>query len=840
MNVIATIVCALLSLFIGLFVFLAGTSYQIMLHVPNAGLDVYAWTFHLFGHELKLWHFDPMGAVRYAVDSGILGFDGFSNEVLMMLAIGALVWIVLLIISSRIMTLFANKKTDIHGSSRWATDREMKGMGLLKGTGVVLGQTAKAKYISVRPKKPKRKKGESRADYRTRLVSFNPAKKEMAFVKEGEVISQATNAHTLIVGSTRSGKGVSCIIPTEFRWGESLIVLDPKAEGWDISANYRARFSYTFKFQPEKPDESVHYNPLLSIRRGKQAIPDIQNLAYILIPSNPGAKDPFWDNEARKLFAAAVGYVIYCEEPKKKTFAQVYSIFSNSEALQNLPQKTADGRDIDPQMSAVKKYLTHYADKAKNYLATAGAPEHLREKEKRRDTLSEEERKQLDEDMKKYLSEDDKNSLRRIQQDLEYFANCEDKQLSSVVSTMLSQLQVIADPNVQAVTDRSDFTMDDFVMGVPDETGKRHPMSMYICVSLSSMQRLVPLINIFYSQAITLLSRDLDMKRPFRLLLIFDEFRQLGKMDIVERALSLTAGYGILCMIAIQSFDQLRVLYDSEAMFIDNFAYQVVLRVNDEQTSQKIERILGQQTVRHKRTSFSKKRDVLVHDGENITIEDTGRPLMTSDEIRTMGDNECIIIQSGEHPYKGKKIRYYLDDRFRKLYIGKNGKNLPVPLIKDNLPHKQEYEKNNEGEKSEYIGIDGEGWHQLLGADSYELTQKMKTKDEEEAKKEAEEKKKSTAPDPKNAIPAEENVKVSDKGDENAKEPYSDLNEEAEELRRRNLASNILLLWDITREIEADEEFESSIREMAETYDSENAEEIVNELLYRREAGSAR
>ena len=144
--------------------------------------------------------------------------------------------------------------------------------------------------------------------------------------------------------------------------------------------------------------------------------------------------------------------------------------------------------------------------------------------------------------------EEDIHNIDRIRQDLEYFAGCESRQLSSVVSTMMSNLQVIADPNVQEVTSRSDFTMEDFVDGVADDTGKKRPVSLYLCMSLASMQRLIPIMKIFYEQAITLLTRctpEECKKRPYRLLLIFDEFRQMGKMDIVEKALALSAGFTV-------------------------------------------------------------------------------------------------------------------------------------------------------------------------------------------------------------------------------------------------------------------------------------------------------
>lgn len=699
--IIAKFICSILSIIISVFTFFSGTAY-----ITKPGFGVAK--IRLFGKFRDIFYPEPMLGLRYLLDEGYLGV---TRGVLVWLAISALLWLFLQIASSRIIRLFANRKTDLHGSSRWATDKELRKKGLLMGVGFVLGQTAKATYKKKRAEKPKRKKGESRSDYKDRLRMWNPSEEVDVFKKKGELITQGKNAHTLIVGSTRSGKGVNCIIPTAFRWSESMIILDPKAECWQITSNFRSRFSWTFKFQPEKPDESVHYNPLLSIRRGKQAIPDIQNLSFILIPNNLEDKDPFWNNEARKLFAAVIGYVIYCEPPEKKTFTQVYSIFSNSTAMDDMKEtETEDEQGLSP----VKRYLTFYAKKAGEYLRSGCMPDDFRKKYEKRDSYPEKTRKQIEKEALKYLDDDDVNSLRRIQQDLVYFAGCEDKQLSSVVSTMTSQLQVIADPNVQSVTDRSDFTMEDFVYGVKDENGVNHPVSLYLCVSLSSLERLVPLIKIFYVQAITLLTRELDSKRPYRLLLIFDEFFQLGKMEIVEKALSLSAGYGILCAIAIQSFDQLRKLYQSEASFIDNFAYQVILKVSDESTSEKIEKILGQATRKHTSESFTGSMDTLVHRGEQISVQQMGRSLMTSAEIRAMDDNEILIIVSGEHPYKGKKIKYYMDDRFIPLYKDrKTGRTLPPPPISDNLPH-PECIRNGVNE-----GIDSAGWHSLAGVNAY-------------------------------------------------------------------------------------------------------------------------
>lgn len=720
MLVLARIICSLLSLLAGVFTFLCSTSYWILR--ITTGVERIAVT--VFGHTFRFLKLEPGIVVPYAMREGLIGFEEISDQVLVCMAASAALWLFLQIVSSRILRLFANRKTTLHGSSRWATLKELRRSGLLSGYGVILGQTHEAVYEKRKPKKPKRKAGESRVDYANRLMKFNPDERVFHLKRPGQLISQAKNNHTLIVGSTRSGKGVGVIIPTEFQWSESMIVFDPKGEGWDISANFRSRFSYTFRFEPEKPNQSIHYNPLLAIRRGRQTIPDIQNLGYILIPNNENDKDPFWSNEGRKLFCAVAGYVIYCEPPEKKTFAQIYSVFSNSAALDDADEDEEGQDDGQESLSMIKQYLFHYANKAEQYIQSGGMPPDFQQRWDERDSLSDKERKALEQEAKKYLDDDDKASLQRIWQDLIYFASCEDKQLSSVVSTMTSQLQVIADPNVQSVTDRSDFTMEDFVYGIRGEDGTRRPLSLYLIVSMSSLQRLVPLIKIFFEQAITLLCRDLDGKRPYRLLMMIDEFRQLGKMDVVEKALALSAGYGIILAVAIQSYDQLRVLYQSEAMFVDNFAFQVILRVNDEGTSQKIEKILGQATKQHTTTSFSGNNALMSSTSNTRNTSIMGRSLLTSEEIRTMPDDEAIIIQSGQHPYRAKKVMYYLDKRFRRFYVDAKGHNMKPPKVEDNFPHPEtfvypdeEARRRRDLSKAVFPGIDNEGWHELMGAD---------------------------------------------------------------------------------------------------------------------------
>ena len=666
--------------------------------------------FNLWNIHVPVYTFDIKSMLRIVGNEFSDLYMKLQLRTLVPFAIGLAVLLILHFTTIHLQSLIYNRKTTLHGSSRWMTEKEMRKTGLLhKGSGFVLGETREAEFAEV--------KGEQILD------------------RPGEIISQNGNAHTLVVGSTRSGKGVSCIIPTEFNWSDSMIVLDPKAEGWGISANHRAKFSYTFKFEPEKPHQSIHYNPLLSIRRGRQTMPDIQNLAFILIPLNENSKEPFWDNEARKLLSAVIGYVIYCEPPENKTFRHVYSIFTAPMEDVIKPKAEDDenafDQQDDPNESAVKKYLRQYAENVKTYRKRMKTmPEELEKQFLSRTKLGKAERAKIEKESQQYLTNDDMETLNRIQQDLAYFAGCEDRQLSSVVSTMMSNLHVIADPNVQEVTDRSDFVMEDFVQGVKDENGKVHPMSLYICVSLSSMKRLMPLIRMFYEQAITLLTRDLR-KNPYKLLLVFDEFYQMGRMDIVEKTLSISAGYGVLCAVVIQSYDQLQKLYPSEATFTDNFAYQVILRVNEQKTCEKVSAMRGEETKRHKKMGTSGNVYSIGTNSASFNTEQMGRELMTAEEVRTMPDDDCLIFASGKHPYKARKIRYYIDDRFRRLYLDRNGNILPAPetpeAIEENQPHPDAVETyeivdgDRKVTKTRRIGIDDEGWHLLLGFNAQAL-----------------------------------------------------------------------------------------------------------------------
>ena len=73
--------------------------------------------------------------------------------------------------------------------------------------------------------------------------------------------------HLLVVAPTRSGKGISIVVPTLLSWPESVMVLDIKGENWLLSAGWRQKnIGPCLRFEPTDPgDDCAKYNPLKEI-----------------------------------------------------------------------------------------------------------------------------------------------------------------------------------------------------------------------------------------------------------------------------------------------------------------------------------------------------------------------------------------------------------------------------------------------------------------------------------------------------------------------------------------------------------------------------------------------
>jgi type IV secretion system protein VirD4 len=125
----------------------------------------------------------------------------------------------------------------------------------------------------------------------------------------------AGHGHLLTVAPTRSGKGVSAVIPNLLLYPGSIVVTDPKGENYAVTAaRRRAMGQRVLAFDPfgviTAPADRATYNPLDHV----QSVDDARLLAdMIVIPD--GRTEAFWEEEARAVLVGLLLHALAEPEP---------------------------------------------------------------------------------------------------------------------------------------------------------------------------------------------------------------------------------------------------------------------------------------------------------------------------------------------------------------------------------------------------------------------------------------------------------------------------------------------------------------------------------------------
>ena len=270
---------------------------------------------------------------------------------------------------------------------------------------------------------------------------------------------------------------------------------------------------------------------------------------------------------------------------------------------------------------------------------------------------------------------------------------------SSIVSTALTFLGLYADPIVAAVTSESDFRIRDLTDG-------ERPLSLYLIVPPSDIDRTRPLVRLIMTMIGRRLTESLQVRRPtprqgllerltgalkapaptagsahrWRLLMCIDEFPQLGKLNFFQDQLAFVRGYGIKVFIIVQSKNQLDDRYGPRNSIIDNCRIRVLYTPNDDQTPQFISRMLGETTEVHQQKTYTGHRLSPWLGHIMVADQETARPLLTPGEVSVFPETDAIIFVAGQYPIRAKKIRYYEDDFFV-------ARVLPTPALRDQRPY---------------------------------------------------------------------------------------------------------------------------------------------------------
>jgi type IV secretion system protein VirD4 len=159
-------------------------------------------------------------------------------------------------------------------------------------------------------------------------------------------------------------------------------------------------------------------------------------------------------------------------------------------------------------------------------------------------------------------------------------------------------------------------------------------------------------------------------KNAVPVLLIVDEFKRLGKMDVLGEGFSYLAGYGIRTAAVFQSPAQIIAVYGVHmAREIEaNCGIQIFFTPSTFADAKDISERLGTQTVKTRSRSDARTAMFSSSTGNlgSMSYSEASRPLLMANEVEDMPGRLGLIFQPGAgRPILHRRIRFFEDRVFR-------------------------------------------------------------------------------------------------------------------------------------------------------------------------------
>ena len=421
----------------------------------------------------------------------------------------------------------------------------------------------------------------------------------------GRLLRYDGPAHLITLAPTRAGKGVGTVIPNLLGVDRSVLVIDPKGENARIAGEARRRLGTTHVLDPFEVSgmPSAAYNPLDRLSPDSLDLgEDAASLTEALVMDPPGqVSEAHWNEEAKAILGGLIMFCVCHEDRDRRTLA------------------------------TVREYLTLPPARLKALLE---------------------------------LMQDSDAASGLIARAANRFLGKADREAASVLSNAQRHTHFLDSPRITKVLSRSDFHFSDL----------RHRItSVFLVLPPNRMDAYSRWLRLLVSQALQDIARDAEtsvgaqgasQRLSSPTLFLLDEFAALGRLEAVERAMGLMAGYGLQLWPILQDMSQLKDLYGDRAnTFIANAGVQQVFGVNDFETAKWLSQMIGQETTGFQTDSFKPG------DNPSFSHNLTGRDLLTPDEIMQMPPNVQLLRVQGQPSALAQKLRYYADPEFKGLFV---------------------------------------------------------------------------------------------------------------------------------------------------------------------------
>lgn len=609
--------------------------------------------------------------------------------------------LILAFINTLIINYVTKSKGNIHGTAQLMDMSNLKELGYTNKRGVICGECEDA---VVKAKAKKGKDPVSGEPYASTALS-------LTLKKPGTLICHSGDINTLLLAPTGSGKGVGVIVPTLLSILKSVIVLDPKGENFEKTGQWRSKFSYVLKFDPTSFN-TLRFNPVLEIRDGIQyAFRDCDLIADIIFEKNKngGGNDAseYFNNSAKTIVTASLLHIRFSDH-NDKSFAGLRDFLVGGskeeiDRLLNAPQGQGEASpDLGKEQARIMAETKHYFVVTEEMYNEQNYTIH--DKDGTEITRNHFEDRHIAVGDKYYDPQLDDMIKKGAAEILQTNA----KEKASTWKTIASKIRLFDDPTVREATRASDFRIDDFL-----KTDR--PISLYLVVPYSDIERLAPIMKII----ITLLLKRLSGGQtsfghkalPYDILLILDEFPILGNFPVIAEEMGVLRGYGVFFLIVCQALNQLVDRYGQNHPFLDHCTVHIIYAPGNIGDAELYSRSIGNETVREEKVSRSGRLKI---GDSNLNYSDNclGRALFDAADIMRIPKDKFLLRIQNEQPYIGTKVVYYMDYRFK----DKVGREMTMDeLYKEcrGLPSTKRYLKTIEENKSKELAYKETASHDI-------------------------------------------------------------------------------------------------------------------------------
>lgn len=401
------------------------------------------------------------------------------------------------------------------------------------------------------------------------------------------------NLNILVVGGSGSGKTRFFCKPGIMSVNCSYLIVDPKGEMLRSTGYLLKEEGYDIKvFDLIHPRQSDGYNPFTYIRDDPDVLKLMDNLVKNTTPPKGASNDPFWEKAEIALDSALMLYLLYEAPMEEQNFEMLMFMLECARVMEE-----------DEQYQSPLDLLFQTLEERD--------PSHIAVRE------------------------------------YKVYKQAAGKTAKSILVTASVRLAAFIFPQYAAMmqTDEMDFA----------SLGERkRAIFCVIPVNDGSMNYLVSMLMTQCFQQLYLRADErYNGRLPVPVRVIQDEWANVAQPDSYPKVLATCRSYNIGINIIVQNIQSIKALYKDEwEGIIGNCDTLLFLGGGNEPTSLEfVSKLLGKETVHTRTRGQTKGRS----GSSSVNYQQTGRDLMTPDEIRMLPTNDALLFIRGEKPVRDKK-----------------------------------------------------------------------------------------------------------------------------------------------------------------------------------------